>query len=108
MDCRKPPVSVYVSKLVESGPRYSFWVVIENSKGQTLTPQVFRAYSYNGSSGLSIEEARDRALIEAHELAGFFGMKAEPFYDNGVLYEPTMVFDRYADDEPSVSDEFVK
>lgn len=99
MDPTKPPVEVYVQRMTESGNRLSFWTTIKNAAGQEITPSVFRAYEYNGFEGLSVEEARDRALIEASEWASFFGMKATPYYENDILFQPSMTLGCYEDHE---------
>ena len=95
----KPVAAVYVGRMIETGDRPSYWVTIRNAAGQTITPSVFRAYDFNGTEGLSNDDARDRALMEASEWADFFGIEMTPYIEGGVRYEPSMTLGAYSDEE---------
>jgi hypothetical protein len=51
--------------------------------------------SYTNGEGLSIEEARDRALTDAANWGDFLGLEVKPFVRDGVTYEPSMKLETY-------------
>jgi hypothetical protein len=93
------PVKVDVYSMYESCKRTTFFVRLTTDEGMTMDPESFASHSiYNdmdGTVGLTVEEARDRALTSAHEWADFFQLEVTPYYEEGVLYEPLMTFDTY-------------
>lgn len=89
-------VAVSVFKTWESCERTTFYVSLRNSEGFTLEPISYRTGSvYTNFEGLSIEEARDRALIDAADWADFLGLVVEPYIEDGVEYKPSMTFNKY-------------
>ena len=92
-------VKVDVYRMYESCERTTFYVRLTTDEGFTLDPESFRSHcmydDMNGTKGLSIEEARDRALTSAHDWADFLQLKVTPYVEDGITYEPLMTFDKY-------------
>ena len=87
---------ISVSKMYESCERTSFYVMLTSDEGFTMTASSHQTGSiYTNHEGLSIDEARDRALIDAANWADFLRIEADPFIDDGKSYEPSMTFDSY-------------
>lgn len=86
-----------IMKTYESCERTSFYVMLTSDEGFTMTAASHRTGSiYTNHEGLSIEEARDRALIDAANWADFLQIEADPFIEDGKPVEPSMTFDSYA------------
>ena len=91
---RKPIVSITIGKMIESEPKgASWWVIAHNSAGQRYELNNFRN--------------RDHALTDRADWADFLGIDIEPYVEDGVTYEPSLTFDRYADDQPSFMSVFL-
>lgn len=89
-------VSIAVYSIYESCERTTFYVRAKTDEGLTKEVEGHRTGSiYTNHEGLSIEEARDRALIDAATWADFLGIKPDPFVEDGVTYEPSMVLLTY-------------
>ncbi len=89
---------VRVLKMWETCERTTFFVELTNDAGETITPEAFATGSvYTNHEGLSIEEARDRALIQVVTWAAFFGIKPEPYVDDGVAHEASMTLHHYGE-----------
>lgn len=94
-------IEVRVWHLWESCERHTYYVQLVSDEGFTIDPMSYRTGSvYTNFEGLSRDEARDRALIDAADWADFFGLTPTPFVEkdeagNEVTYEPTMTFDKY-------------
>lgn len=90
-------VKIRVITMSESCNRTTFNVELTTNEGYTMTPSGFETASdYTGGKGLSIEEARDRALTEAHQWADFLNLSVEPFIQDGVAHEPSFKLETYA------------
>jgi len=89
--------SISVSSAYETCERTSFYVQLTNDEGFTLTANSHRTGSvYTNGEGLSIEEALDRALIDAANWGDFLQIEVEPFIGkDGKAVEPSMTFDSY-------------
>jgi hypothetical protein len=85
---------VSITKMTESNQRTTYFVTLVNCLDQVITPAAFSTGT-GAVKGLSVKEARDRALIEAHEWAGFLGLTAEPFVEDGKEIKPTTVIGAY-------------
>ena len=89
-------VKIYVLQLYESCERHTFYVVAATEDGMTKEVEGHQTGSiYNNHQGLSLEEARDRALIDAATWGEFLGIEPEPFIKDGVTYAPSMKFHFY-------------
>lgn len=89
-------VGIRVVRLWESCDRTTFFVELVTDEGFTMTPQSFRTGSERPKiDGISVEEARDRALITADTWGDFLGIVPEPFEHEGVTYEPHMTMRPY-------------
>lgn len=94
--CAAPVVSVGVFKTYETCERHTFYVRLTNSEGYSFEPSSHRTGSvYTNHEGLSIDEARDRALIDAADWADFLGLVPEPYVEGGVCFSPSMTFGRF-------------
>ena len=70
---------------------------LPTDEGFTITPSSFATGSvYTRGEGLSIEDARNRALIEAHVWGDLMRLRVEPFVEDGETHAPSMTFDSYA------------
>lgn len=84
-------VRVCVAKMWETCERTTFYVNLISDEGFTMTAAGHATGSiYTEGKGLSIEEARDRALIDAGRWADFLGLEVDPLVEDGVTYEPSM------------------
>ncbi len=81
-------IKIRVMQLRETD-RTTFYVVAETDEGLTRSVDHFR------TGGLSIKEARDRALISAADWGDFLQIEPEPFIMGGVRYEPSMKLEIY-------------
>lgn len=89
-------VSIRVFGMYETCERTTFYVELTSDEGFTKTPDAHRTGSiYNDFEGLTREEARDRALMDAHEWSDFLGIEIEPFVEDSVVIEPFMKFETY-------------
>ncbi len=78
----------------ESCERWTYYVELTTDEGFTMTPNGHVTGSVY-AEGLTRQEARDRALIDAHNWSDFLGLPVEPFVEDGVTHEPEMTFDFY-------------
>ena len=90
-------VSISILKMYESCERTSFYVQLTSDEGFTMTAAGHQTGSvYTNGEGLSIEVARDRALIDAATWADFLQLEVEPFTDdNGNVVKPSMTLGQY-------------
>ena len=89
-------VSISVFSTWETCQRTTFYVRLTTDEGMTMETSSFATGSvYTDFEGLSLEEARDRALIDAADWADFLGLEVEPFVVDGVTIEPSMKLNRY-------------
>jgi len=92
-------VKVDVYRMTESCERTTYFVRLTSDEGLTKDADSFASHciydDMNGTKGLPVEEARDRALTTAADWADFFKLEVTPFYEDGVLHEPLMTFDIY-------------
>jgi hypothetical protein len=92
----KKIVSIRVTKSYESCERTTYWVELKTDEGLTMTPESFATGSiYTDYIGLSKDEARDRALMTAHEWGDFLDIEVTPYIEEGVAYEPSMKMETY-------------
>lgn len=91
-------VRITVKRMYESCERTTFYVMLISDEGFDMCAASHRTGSvYTDHEGLSIEEARDRALIDAADWGDFLGIAVDPFLgDDGEPIEPSMTFDKYA------------
>ncbi len=89
-------VRIYVSHMYESCERHTFYVVAKTDEGFTKEVEGHCTGSvYTNHEGLSIEEARDRALIDAATWGDFLNIDPDPFVMDGKTHEPSMKFNTY-------------
>ncbi len=89
-------VRIRVFSMYESCQRTTYFVELTTDEGFTMTPCSHRTGSvYTDFQGLSKEEARERAVIEAQEWADLLMLPMEPFEEDGVLVEPAFLMDTY-------------
>lgn len=89
-------VRISVLRTYESCERHTYYVRVETDEGFTKEVESHRTGSvYTNGEGLSIEEARDRALIDAATWGDFLGIEPEPYVADGVTHQPSMTFDFY-------------
>lgn len=92
-------VKVDVYRMTETCNRTTYFVRLTTDEGFTLDPEAHRSHcdydDMNGTTGLSIEKARDYALMTAASWADFLDIPVTPYYEDGVLYEPSMLFESY-------------
>ena len=87
---------ISIMKTYESCERTSFYVMLTSDEGFTMTAASYQTGSiYTNHEGLSIEEARDRALIDAANWADFLRIEADPLIEDGETFKPSMTFDSY-------------
>ncbi|MEG3175859.1 hypothetical protein U1872_06425 [Sphingomonas sp. RB3P16] len=90
-------VKIEVFSMYESCERTTFCVRAITDEGLTKEVDGHRTGSiYTNGEGLSVEEARDRALIDAATWGDFLGLKPEPFIVDDVVIEPSTHFKTYA------------
>lgn len=90
--------------MTESCERTTYYVRATTDEGLTKEVDAHRTGSiYTNGEGLSVDEARDRALIDAHTWADFLGIEAEPYVENGVTYAPSMTLSTYSYQRRSVT-----
>lgn len=87
---------IRVFSTYETCERTTFYVELTSDEGFEMTPAGYATGSiYTNGEGLSIEEARDRALMDAADWGDFLGIPVEPFIVDGVAIEPSMRFEKY-------------
>lgn len=92
----KKIVRIRVFKTWESCERTTFYVELTTDEGFTMTPRSWATGSiYTNHEGLSIEEARDRALTDANEWGDFLQITVEPYEEDGVIYTPSFPLELY-------------
>ena len=88
--------SISIKRMYESCERTTFYVDLTTDEGFMMTADSFATGSlYTNGEGLSIDEARDRALTEAHNWADFLGIELAPYVEDNVTYEPEMKLEIY-------------
>lgn len=89
-------VRIHITSMFETCNRTTFYVQLTTDEGFEMTAAGHATGSdYTNGKGLSIEEARDRALIDAADWGDFLGIVPEPFLVDNEVIEPSMTFDRY-------------
>ena len=87
---------VRVFSTYESCERTTFYVELTTEEGFTITPDSFRTGSvYTNHEGLSIDEARDRALMQAGMWCDLLKLLVEPYVEDGKVIEPSMALNIY-------------
>lgn len=95
-DPKQHIVAIRVLRMWESCQRTTFYVELLTDEGFTMTPASHRTGSvYTNFEGLSEDEARQRALIDADTWGDFLGIVPEPFTQDGVTYVPDMTMRPY-------------
>ena len=92
-------VKIRVTRYWESCERTTFYVELETDEGFTMQVAGYATGSvYTNHEGLSVGEARDRALIDAADWGDFLGIEPEPYADpsTGQFCLPSMTFDKYS------------
>lgn len=89
-------VKISILYMYETCERHNYYVRATTDEGMTKEVEGHRTGSlYTNFEGLSRDEARDRALIDAATWGDFLGITPTPYVEDGVTYEPTMTFDSY-------------
>jgi hypothetical protein len=89
-------VSIRVFSTYESCERTTYYVELTSDEGFTMTPCSHATGSiYTDHAGLSKEEARERALIDAADWGDYLNIEPEPLVEDGVVIEPTFKFQKY-------------
>lgn len=92
----KKIVRIHVMSMFETCNRTTFYVQLTSNEGHTMTAAGHATGSdYTEGKGLTIEEARDRALIDAANWGDFLLITPDPFLVDGVAIEPSMTFDSF-------------
>lgn len=88
---------IRVFSMWETCQRTTFYVELTTDEGFTMTPDSFRTGSIHTKfEGLSLEEARDRALCTARDWGDFLRIGVEPFIDDtGVTHETSFPMRTY-------------
>ena len=89
-------VRIRVISMWESCNRTTFYVELTTDEGFTMTPCGHATGSdYTDGKGLSIGEARDRALTDAGTWGDFLGIAPDPFLVDGQEAKPIMPMELY-------------
>ena len=89
-------VKIAVTRMWESCQRTTYYVELTTDEGYSMTPDGFATGSvYTNFEGLSVEEARDRAITTAYDWGDFLELPVEPYIEDGVRHEPTLALNRY-------------
>lgn len=89
-------VRIRVTSMWESCNRTTFYVELTTDEGFTMTPCGHETGSdYTNGEGLTIKEARDRAITDAGTWGDFLCIKPEPFFADGVEVKPTVPLELY-------------
>lgn len=93
---------IHIKRMTESCARTTYYVDIISDEGFVKTVEGHKTghfFMQDGERvevpGLSIEEARDRALIDANTWADFLGLTLEPYEEDGVVHSASMAFHTY-------------
>jgi len=93
-------VRISVHRMSETCDRITFFVRTTTDEGFDMDVSSFASHciydDLRGTKGLSVAEARDRALTTAHMWADYLELAVEPYVEDGVVYQPEMTFDTYA------------
>ncbi|MGA1853004.1 hypothetical protein VH570_19405 [Sphingobium sp. HT1-2] len=88
--------AIRIYPMWETCQRTTFYVDLVSDEGFTITVASHRTGSvYTNFEGLTLEEARDRALIEADTWGDFLGIAPTPYIHDGVTYQPSMTMRPY-------------
>ena len=89
-------VRVRVTSMRESCNRTTFYVELKTDEGFTMTPCGHATGSdYTNGKGLSIEEARDRAVTDAGTWGDFLRITPDPLIVDGVEVKPSVPLNFY-------------
>ncbi len=89
-------VSIAVKKMYETCERTTYSVDVTTDEGFEMTVAGHATGSvYTNGEGLSIEEARERALCDAADWGDFLGIQPDDFIEDGVVKKPTFEMRRY-------------
>lgn len=89
-------VAIRVYRTTESCERTSYYVELRTDEGFTKTPDCHRTGSiYTQGEGLSIEEARDRALSDAADWGDLLGIAVDPYEEDGEIHAPSFPLEIY-------------
>jgi hypothetical protein len=101
----KKIVGIRVSVMWESCERTTYYVELRTDEGFTMTPMSHRTGSlYTNFEGLTKDEARERALCDAHEWGDFLCIPVDVFMEEidfcgmkvRVKREPDFVMETYS------------
>lgn len=89
-------VEIVVKKMTESCERTTFYVNAYTDEGYSMTVASHQTGSiYTNHEGLSVEEARERALIDAADWGDFLLIEPTAYKEDGKIIEPSFTFDRF-------------
>jgi hypothetical protein len=89
-------IGIRVVKTWETCERTTYYIELRTDEGFTMTPSSHRTRSiYTDFVGLTKDEARDRALIDANTWADFLGLTVDAYVEDGVERQPSMHFETY-------------
>jgi len=87
---------IRVFHMHETCERDTFFVELTTDEGFTMTPESFATGSlYDNFKGLSLEEARDRALTSAADWGDFLRVPVDPYFADGVEIKPSFLMETY-------------
>jgi hypothetical protein len=94
-------VKISILYMYETCERHNYYVRATTDEGMTRDVEGHRSGSLytivdGVQTGISREEARDRALIDAATWGDFLGIIPTPYVEDGVTHEPSMTFDTYS------------
>lgn len=93
----KTIIAIRVFKMWETCERTTYYVELTTDEGFTMTPSGHATGSiYTNGQGLSIEQARDRALIDAASWGDFLGIEVEPYIEDDITHTPSMTLNTYS------------
>lgn len=88
-------VKIEILYMYESCERHSYFVRVTTNEGLTREVEGHQSSSIYNPEGISREEARDRALIDAATWGDFLGITPEPYIEDGEVISPSMKFNTY-------------
>jgi hypothetical protein len=89
-------VSIRVHSMYESCQRTTYYVDLKTDEGFVMTAAGHATGSvYTDFVGLTKEEARERALLDAYDWADFLQLEVDPLVEEGVEYKPKRPMARY-------------
>ncbi|PAL23588.1 hypothetical protein [Sphingopyxis sp. GW247-27LB] len=87
---------IHVTRIYESCERITFFVQVTTDEGFEMTVVSHATGSiYTDGKGLTVDEARDRALTDAADWGDFLRIAPDPFLVDGYIVDPKLRFERF-------------